>query len=67
MELGIEEWAVITMKRGKRKTAEEKELANQESIKILGEKENYEYFYTQYWKWTPLNKRGLRKKLEKNT
>ena len=44
MEFSIEKCAMLIMKRGKRETTERIELANQESIKILGEKENYKYF-----------------------
>ena len=43
MEFGIEKCAMIGMKSGKRGTVEGIELLNQESIRLLGEKENYKY------------------------
>ena len=41
MNFGIEKCAMLMMKSGKRQTVEGIELLNQESIRILGEKENY--------------------------
>ena len=38
MEFSIEKYAMLIMKSGKRKTAERRELPNQENIKTLGEK-----------------------------
>ena len=43
MESGIEKCAMLVMKKSKRETMEETEQPNYDSIKILGEKENYEY------------------------
>ena len=43
MEFGMKNYAMLIMKKEKRKTIEGIELSNQESIRILGEKENYKY------------------------
>ena len=43
IEFRIEKCAVLIMKSGKRQMTEEIELLNQERIRTLGEKENYEY------------------------
>ena len=43
MEFDIEHWIIFIMKRGKRERMERIEQLNQESIRILGEKENYKY------------------------
>ena len=43
MEFGIEKCVIPIMKSGKRETAEEIELPNKESIRIIREKENYTY------------------------
>ena len=43
MKFGNEKWA-MTMKKEKRETMDRKELPSQESIRTLGEKENYKYF-----------------------
>ena len=43
MEIGIEKWAMLKKKSGKRPITEGIELANQEKIRMLGEKENYKY------------------------
>ena len=43
MEFGIKKCAMLIMKSGKCKTMEKIELPNQKSIKMPGEKENYEY------------------------
>ena len=42
MEFGIEKCAILQMKSGKRETIEPIKLPNQESIRKLGGKENYE-------------------------
>ena len=44
MEFGNEKCAMLIMKSGKRKTAEEIEQSNLERIWWLGEKENYKFF-----------------------
>ena len=41
MQFGMEKYALLTMKNGKR--AEGKELLSQGRIRILGENENYKY------------------------
>ena len=41
MEVGIEKCAALIMKGGNKQTIERIELHPQESIKIVGEKENY--------------------------
>ena len=43
MEFGIEKYAMLVMKSGKRHLTNEKELPNQEPIRTLGEKETYKY------------------------
>ena len=43
MEFGIEKYAVLMMKIGKRETMEGIELPKQESIGTLREKETYKY------------------------
>ena len=43
MELSIEKCAMLIMKKGKKETVETIELLNQESIRMLGEIENYKY------------------------
>ena len=43
MEFGIENCAMLIMKSGKREPTEDTELPSQESIRTLGEKENYKY------------------------
>ena len=44
MESGIERWAILARKSGKRHLLEETELLNQEKNRTLGEKETYKYF-----------------------
>ena len=43
MKFSIEKWAILIMKIVKREKKEGIELPNQESIRTLGEKENYKY------------------------
>ena len=43
MKYGIEKCTMLIMKSGKRETTEGIQLSNQESIRTLGEKENYKY------------------------
>ena len=43
MEFGIEKCAMLVMKSGKRRLTDGMELANQDKIKMLGEKESYKY------------------------
>ena len=43
MEFGIEKWAMLMMKNGKRQIMEGIEQPNQEKIRTLGEKETYKY------------------------
>ena len=43
MEFGTEKCALLIMKSEKRETTEGRELLNQETIRMLGEKENYKY------------------------
>ena len=45
MELGIEKYVILIMKRGKRPLINEMELLNLEKIRTLGEKETYEYLW----------------------
>ena len=44
MESGIEKYAMLIMKSSKRHMTEVIELVNQEKIRMLGEKETYEYY-----------------------
>ena len=41
MEFGIEKYAMLVMKRGKRHIKEGVELLNREKLRTLGEKEKY--------------------------
>ena len=43
MELGIEKYAMLMIKNGKRQMTEGIELTNQEKIRTLGEKKIYKY------------------------
>ena len=43
IEFGINKWAMLVMKSGKRHITEGVELRNQVDIKLLGDKENYKY------------------------
>ena len=43
MEFGIEKWAILVMKRGKRHLTDGMELPNQNKIRTLAEKETYKY------------------------
>ena len=43
MEFGIEKYAMLIMKGGKRETIERIEIPNPESIRTLGKKENNQY------------------------
>ena len=43
MEFGIEKCTMLAMKKWKREVIEVKELPNLETIRTLGEKENYKY------------------------
>ena len=43
MKFGMEKCDIIIMKKEKRETIEVTELPNRESIRIIGEKENYKY------------------------
>ena len=43
MEFGIEKWAILIMKCGKRHLTNEMELSSQDKIRTLGEKETYKY------------------------
>ena len=43
MEFGIEKCAMLIMKSGKREITEGTEVSNQERIRTLREKENYNY------------------------
>ena len=43
MEFGIEKWAMLVMKNGKRHLTDGMELTNQDKIRTLGEKETYKY------------------------
>ena len=57
MEFGIEKYAMLVMKSGKRDMIEGIELPNQENMKTLREKEMY-----KYWKLAPSNKWKWKKK-----
>ena len=46
MEFGIEKFAMLVMKSGKRHMTEEVELPNQVVIRTIGEKETYQYLGT---------------------
>ena len=43
MEFGIEKCTMLVMKSGKRYLTDGMELANQDKIRTLGEKETYKY------------------------
>ena len=43
MEFDIEKWGMLIMKKRERQTMERIKLANHESIRTFGEKENYKY------------------------
>ena len=43
MEFGIEKFAMLVMKNGKRHMTDEMEIPNQGEIRTLGEKETYKY------------------------
>ena len=43
MEFGIEKWAMLVMKSGKRHLTDGMELTNQDKIRTLGENETYKY------------------------
>ena len=43
MEFGIEKYAILVMKSGKRHIIDGMELPNQDNIRTLGEKETYSY------------------------
>ena len=43
MERGLEKYAILVMKSGKRHLTDGMELTNQNKIKTLGEKETYKY------------------------
>ena len=43
MEFGIEKCAMLVMKSGKQHLTDEMELPNQDKIRMLGEKETFEY------------------------
>ena len=43
MEFGIEKYAMLVMKGGKRHLTNGMELPNQDTIRTLGEKETYKY------------------------
>ena len=45
MEFGIEKYAMLVMKSGKREIMEWIELSNQERIRTLEEQENYNNWY----------------------
>ena len=54
MEFGIEKWAMLVMKSGKRQLADGMELPNQHKIKTLAENETYNIWAS--WRLTPSNK-----------
>ena len=43
MAFGIEKYAMLVLKSGKRHLTDRMELSNQDKIRILGEKEMYKY------------------------
>ena len=43
MKFGIEKYTMLIIKNGKRKAMKGMEWLNQESVRTLGEKENYKY------------------------
>ena len=43
MEFGIERFAMLAMKSGKRQLSDEMELPNKDEIKTLAENETYKY------------------------
>ena len=43
MEFGIEKYAILVIKSGKRRLTDGMELLNQDSIRTLEEKETYKY------------------------
>ena len=64
IEFGIEKFAMLVMKNGKRHLTDGMELPNEDKIRTLSENETYKYLGS--WRLTPSNKWKWKTKPKKN-